>query len=62
MVATFNQLSGINALIYYTADIFAWPAQNGERAVPVGDHRCDLPGATALAMSVIDRFGGKSCC
>ena len=23
MVATFNQLSGINALIYYTADIFA---------------------------------------
>ena len=23
MVATFNQMSGINALIYYTADIFA---------------------------------------
>jgi hypothetical protein len=29
MVASFNQLAGINALIYYTADIFGWPAPSG---------------------------------
>ena len=32
MVATFNQLSGINALIYYTADIFAHGGGGPHRA------------------------------
>jgi len=60
MVTTFNQLSGINAVIYYTADIFRMAGAEQTSAlfqsVIIG-----LTGliATALAMSVIDRFGRK---
>jgi len=60
MVTTFNQLSGINAVIYYTADIFRMAGAERTSAlfqsVIIG-----LTGliATALAMSVIDRFGRK---
>src|SRR5262245_9447354 len=60
MVTTFNQLSGINALLYYTADIFRMAGAERTSAlfqsVIIG-----LTGlvATALAMSVIDQFGRK---
>jgi sugar porter (SP) family MFS transporter len=60
MVATFNQLSGINALIYYTADIFA--RAGAERAsalwqsVAIGVTNLVF---TVLAMGVIDRVGRK---
>jgi sugar porter (SP) family MFS transporter len=60
MVATFNQLSGINALIYYTADIFrmagAERASALLQAVIVGFTNLVF---TVAAMSVIDRFGRK---
>jgi sugar porter (SP) family MFS transporter len=60
MVTTFNQLSGINALLYYTADIFRLAGAERTSAlfqsVIIG-----FTGlvATALAMSVIDHFGRK---
>ena len=60
MVATFNQLSGINAVIYYTADIFRMAG--AERASAL--FQSVLIGVTCLvstvmAMMVIDRFGRK---
>jgi sugar porter (SP) family MFS transporter len=60
MVATFNQLSGINALIYYTADIFAMAGAARTSAllqsVIVGFTNLVF---TLAAMTVIDRFGRK---
>ena len=60
MVATFNQLSGINALIYYTADIFAMAGAGRTSAllqsVIVGFTNLVF---TLVAMTVIDRFGRK---
>jgi len=60
MVATFNQLSGINALIYYTADIFrmAGAAQSSAlfQSVIIGFTNLIF---TLVAMTVIDRFGRK---
>jgi sugar porter (SP) family MFS transporter len=60
MVATFNQLSGINALIYYTADIFAMAGADRASAlwqsVTIGVTNLVF---TGLAMSVIDRVGRK---
>ena len=60
MVATFNQLSGINALIYYTADIFAMAGAGRTGAllqsVIIGFTNLVF---TLLAMTVIDRFGRK---
>jgi sugar porter (SP) family MFS transporter len=60
MVATFNQLSGINALIYYTADIFrmAGAAQASAlfQSVIIGFTNLVF---TLVAMTVIDRFGRK---
>ena len=60
MVATFNQLTGINALIYYTADIFRMAGAQQTSAllqsVLIG-LTCLL--STALAMTVIDNFGRK---
>jgi sugar porter (SP) family MFS transporter len=60
MVATFNQLSGINALIYYTADIFAMAGAGRTSAlwqsVTIGVTNLVF---TVLAMSVIDRVGRK---
>jgi sugar porter (SP) family MFS transporter len=60
MVTTFNQLSGINAVIYYTADIFRM-AGAGRASALFQSVIIGLTGlvATALAMSVIDRFGRK---
>jgi sugar porter (SP) family MFS transporter len=60
MVATFNQLSGINALIYYTADIFAMAGAGRTSAL----WQSVIIGVTNLvftlaAMSVIDRVGRK---
>jgi sugar porter (SP) family MFS transporter len=60
MVATFNQLSGINALIYYTADIFAMAGAGRTSAllqsVIVGFTNLVF---TLVAMTVIYRFGRK---
>ena len=60
MVATFNQVSGINALIYYTADIFAMAGAGRASAlwqsVTIGVTNLVF---TLLAMTVIDRFGRK---
>ena len=60
MVATFNQLSGINALIYYTADIFAMAGADRTSAlwqsVTIGVTNLVF---TLLAMTVIDRVGRK---
>ena len=60
MVATFNQVSGINALIYYTADIFAMAGAARTSAlwqsVTIGVTNLVF---TLLAMTVIDRVGRK---
>ena len=60
MVATFNQVSGINALIYYTADIFAMAGAGRTSAlwqsVVIGVTNLVF---TLLAMSLIDRVGRK---
>jgi MFS transporter, SP family, xylose:H+ symportor len=60
MVASFNQLAGINALIYYTADIFkmAGAARTSAllQSVIIGLTNLVF---TLIAMSVIDRFGRK---
>ncbi|MGE0815532.1 MAG: sugar porter family MFS transporter [Vicinamibacterales bacterium] len=60
MVATFNQLSGINALIYYTADIFAMAgaARTSALAQSVVIGLTNLV-FTLAAMSLIDRVGRK---
>ncbi len=59
-IAAFNQLSGINAILYYLNDIFA---RAGFSKVS-GDLQAVLIGFTnlvftLLAMSIIDRFGRK---
>lgn len=60
MVATFNQLSGINALLYYTNDIFraaqATPAQSMLLSVVIGLVNLVF---TLAAMAAIDRFGRR---
>jgi SP family xylose:H+ symportor-like MFS transporter len=60
LVATFNQLAGINALIYYTADIFAMAGAERTSAllqsVVIGFTNLVF---TIVAMSVIDRIGRK---
>ncbi len=60
MVATFNQLSGINALIYYTADIFKMAGAGNASAllqsVIIGFTNLVF---TIVAMTVIDKFGRK---
>lgn len=60
LVATFNQLSGINALIYYTADIFAMAGAGRTSAllqsVTIGFTNLVF---TMVAMTVIDRFGRR---
>jgi len=60
MVASFNQLAGINALIYYTADIFkmAGAARTSAllQSVIIGVTNLVF---TMIAMTVIDRFGRK---
>ena len=60
MVASFNQLAGINALIYYTADIFRMAGAERTSAllqsVVIGVTNLVF---TMLAMTVIDRYGRK---
>lgn len=60
MVASFNQLAGINALIYYTADIFRMAGAEQTSAllqsVVIGLTNLVF---TLIAMSVIDHFGRK---
>ena len=60
MVASFNQLAGINALIYYTADIFKMAGAGHTSAlrqsVVIGFTNLIF---TMIAMTVIDRFGRK---
>lgn len=59
-IGMFNQLSGINAILYYLNDIFAhagFSAVSGSlQAVAVGATNLLF---TAIAMSVIDRLGRK---
>jgi MFS transporter, SP family, xylose:H+ symportor len=59
-IAAFNQLSGINALIYYTAYIFKMAGAGAESAllqsVIIGITNLVF---TMAAMTVIDRFGRK---
>jgi sugar porter (SP) family MFS transporter len=60
MVASFNQLAGINALIYYTADIFSMAGAGRAsallQAVIIGFTNLLF---TMAAMTVIDRFGRR---
>jgi MFS family permease len=60
LIATFNQLSGINAILYYLKDIFAAAGfsglSNDLQQVAVG--AANLL-ATILALRVIDRVGRK---
>jgi hypothetical protein len=57
----FNQLSGINAILYYMNDIFAYAGFNKVssdlRAVAVGGTNLLF---TMLAIDVIDRIGRKT--
>lgn len=59
-IAMFNQLSGINALIYYTKDIFQMAGYDAENAllqsVIIGFTNLVF---TMAALSVIDHFGRK---
>ena len=60
MIAAFNQLSGINALIYYTKDIFEMAGYGSQSAL----FRSVLIGMTNLvftmaAMMIIDHFGRR---
>jgi len=61
MVAAFNQLDGINAVIYYTADIFRMAGADKASAlmqsVIIGLTNLVM---TVLAMALIDRVGRKS--
>ena len=61
MIAVFNQLDGINAVIYYTADIFRMAGADKTSALA----QSVLVGATNLvmtlvAMALIDRVGRKA--
>jgi sugar porter (SP) family MFS transporter len=60
-IAGFNQLSGINAILYYLNDIFAAAGFDhvsaDRQAIVIG--LCNLI-FTALALSVIDRFGRRT--
>jgi MFS family permease len=61
MIAAFNQLDGINAVIYYTADIFRMAGADKTSAlmqsVIVGLTNLVM---TIIAMGLIDRVGRKS--
>ena len=59
----FNQLSGINAILYYLNDIFERAGftrvSSDMQAVAIGVHES---GIHHLAMTIIDRFGRKKLC
>ena len=60
MIAVFNQLSGINAVMYYAPDIFRMAGAGDDaallQAVAVGGINLVF---TLLAMRIIDRFGRR---
>jgi SP family xylose:H+ symportor-like MFS transporter len=60
MIAIFNQLSGINAVMYYAPHIFRMAGAGSEssmlQAVVIGGTNLVL---TMIALSIIDRFGRK---
>ena len=58
LLAMFNQLSGINAILYYLNDIFAAAGFSGlsQRAAAVAIGAANLI-ATMIALRVIDRVG-----
>jgi len=60
LLAMFNQLSGINAILYYLNDIFAYAGfsgwSNALQAVAIGAANLI---ATVIALRVIDRVGRK---
>ena len=60
LIATFNQISGINALIYYAADIFAMAGSSRDGALlqSVAIGGANLLGCL-LAMAIIDRVGRR---
>lgn len=60
LLAMFNQLSGINAILYYLNDIFAAAGFQGTASSwpPVIVAAANLL-ATVIALSVIDRFGRR---
>jgi MFS family permease len=61
MIAVFNQLDGINAVIYYTADIFRMAGADKSSALQqsmiVGLTNLVM---TLIAMTLIDRLGRKA--
>jgi sugar porter (SP) family MFS transporter len=61
LVATFNQLSGINALIYYASDIFAMAGAGRDSAllqsVAIGGTNLVF---TLVGMALIDRLGRRT--
>lgn len=61
ILAMFNQLSGINAIIYYAPRIFAMSGHSGTspflRSIYIGGANLLF---TALALPLIDRFGRKT--
>ena len=61
MIAAFNQLDGINAVIYYTADIFRMAGADNtsalKQSVIVGFTNLVM---TIVAMALIDRVGRKA--
>jgi MFS family permease len=60
MIAMFNQLSGVNALLYYAPDVFKMAGAGKDaallQALALG---CTNMVFTLLAMAIIDRFGRK---
>ena len=60
-LAVFNQLSGINALLYYAPKVFSMGGSEGDMAllqsIPIG---IMLVIGTAIGLALIDKFGRKT--
>ena len=56
-IGMFNQLTGINAILYYLNDIFAKSGNAGVKTVEIGIANLL---ATLLGISIIDKFGRKN--
>lgn len=56
-IGMFNQLTGINAILYYLNDIFAKSGNAGVKTVEIGVANLL---ATLLGISIIDKFGRKN--
>ena len=61
MLAVFNQLTGINALLYYAPQVFSMGGADGNAAllqsIPIG---VSLVISTVVGMLLMDRFGRKT--